>query len=106
MKKSSLLKFATALCLSAQFAFADSATQWTSTSDLKAAAGKIIGIMVVVGFVASLVLWYAGTAQKEQDPGAAAKCFKAAWMSAIGPLVIGLIYAVVGLSAAVATPTF
>lgn len=82
---------------------AQTSTSWTSVSDFKDAAGMIVAVLVILAFVGALILWIAGSMQKENNPGAATACFKTAWILAIGlPAISLLFYMFVGSSAVVA----
>jgi heme/copper-type cytochrome/quinol oxidase subunit 2 len=92
--------------LSGSSAFAQTAvfaqTTMTSVSDFKNAAGTIIAILLIVAFVSSLILWYVGTLQKENNPAASKWCFQAVWFTAIGlPFISLMFYMFVGSGAVV-----
>lgn len=85
---------------------AQTSTSWTSISDLRDAAGTIVAALILIAFVGALVLWIAGSMQKENNPGAATACFKTAWILVIGLPVISLFFYVFIGRDAVVTPKF
>jgi hypothetical protein len=85
---------------------AQAATNWTSTNDLKGAAGTIIGILLIVAFVSCLILWLVGSLTKENNPAQSKWCFQAVWMVGIGLPVISLLFYLFIGADAVVTPKF
>lgn len=85
---------------------AQAAETWRSVSDFRESAGMIVGIILIVAFVACLILWLVGTLTKEQNPAQSKWCFKAVWMVGIGlPLISLIFYMLIG-DGAVVKPKF
>lgn len=78
----------------------------TTVAAFRTDIGKILGIIISVGFLSSLILWYVGTLQKENNPGASKWCFQAAWMTAIGFPFISLMYYLFVDSTSVISPSY
>jgi uncharacterized membrane protein len=78
----------------------------TKISELKNIAGKIVAVLIIIGYVAAVGFLIAGLMKRANDPDEAKKMFITAGLIAIAPAILTLLFALGGLGGATVQANF